>query len=143
VTTTTPAPINYTGNFSYDIINTTRAAPSDPLTQLYSVTYMYYSLIGCFISILIGWTVSYFTGSESDLYDQELIHPVARKMANFFPGKKRRYAEKTVEDKTTRNGSMMNASASATSMDRKVGTANPAFAQDVPMEQMEVYRTKL
>jgi hypothetical protein len=28
VTTTTPAPINYTGNFSYDIINTTRAAPS-------------------------------------------------------------------------------------------------------------------
>ncbi|CAH1375121.1 unnamed protein product [Tenebrio molitor] len=143
VTTTTPAPINYTGNFSYDIINTTRAAPSDPLTQLYSVTYMYYSLIGCFISILIGWTVSYFTGSESDLYDQELIHPVARKMANFFPGKKRRYAEKTVEDKTTRNGSMMNASASATSMDRKIGTANPAFAQDVPMEQMEVYRTKL
>ncbi|XP_008198466.1 sodium-coupled monocarboxylate transporter 1 isoform X1 [Tribolium castaneum] len=139
-TTTTSAPINNnTGNFSLDVINTTRAAPSDPLTQLYSVTYMYYSLIGCFISILIGWTVSYFTGSESDLYDQELIHPIARKMANFFPGKKRRYAEKTIKHKTRRNESM-NHSPSATSMDKKSGNANPAFTQDV---QMEVYRTKL
>lgn len=114
----------------------------DPLTQLYSVTYMYYSLIGCFICILIGWTVSYFTGSESDLYDQELIHPIARKMANVFPGKKRRYAEKTIKHKTPRNGSI-NHSASATSMDKKSGNANPAFSQDVQMEQMEVYKTKL
>ncbi|RZC38021.1 sodium-coupled monocarboxylate transporter 1 [Asbolus verrucosus] len=141
VTTTTPTPVNNTGNFSYDIINTTRAIPSDPLTQLYSVTYMYYSLIGCFISILIGWTVSYFTGSESDLYDQELIHPVARKMANFFPGKKRRYAEKNFEDKTFRGS--INLSASAASVDKKNGNANLAFAQDIPMEQTEVYKTKL
>lgn len=103
---------------------------------------MYYSLIGCFISILVGWTVSYFTGSESDLYDQELIHPIARKMANFFPGKKRRYAEKTLESKVSPpNG--LNPSSSATSMDRKSGSVNLGFTQEVPMEQMEVYKTKL
>ncbi|XP_063925418.1 sodium-coupled monocarboxylate transporter 1 isoform X2 [Zophobas morio] len=141
ITTTTPASINYTGNFSSDIINTTRAAPSDPLTQLYSITYMYYSLIGCFISILVGWTVSYFTGSERDLYDEELIHPIARKMADFFPGKKRRYEEKTL-NKMPRNGSMI-PSASVTNMERKCGSTNLAFTQDVPLEQMEVYRTKL
>lgn len=116
------------------------------MTQLYSVTYMYYSLIGCFISILVGWTVSYFTGSESDLYDQELIHPVARKMANFFPGKKRRYAEKTADTKSnigsSRNGSL-NTCSSVTNMEKKCGSSNLAFVQEVPMEQMEVYRTKL
>lgn len=105
---------------------------------------MYYSLIGCFISILIGWTVSYFTGSESDQYDQELIHPIARKMANYFPGKKRQYSEKTLDDdiKSTRNGSL-NMSHSASSMERKNGAINPAFTQEVAIEQTEVYRTKL
>lgn len=81
----------------------------DPLTALYSITYMYYSFVGCIITVLIGWTVSYFTGSESDLYDEELIHPWARKMADFFPGKKRRYASKELltesKGKMKRNGS--------------------------------------
>lgn len=58
---------------------------------------MYYSIIGCFTTILLGWTISYFTGSESDLYDEELIHPLARKMAHFFPGKKRLYYHKEME----------------------------------------------
>jgi len=30
--------------------------------QLYSITYMYYSLIGCGITILLGIVVSYITG---------------------------------------------------------------------------------
>lgn len=122
----------------------------DPLTQLYSVTYMYYSFIGCFITILIGWTVSYFTSSESDLYDQTLIHPIARKMANYFPGKKRQYAEE--EDRAAagedKGGRTVFPSPSITTLDssgcnKRNGNVNAAFTQDVPMEQMEVYRTKL
>lgn len=157
VPTTTAPPTGF------NLTETLRAAPSDPLTQLYSITYMYYSLIGCFITILIGWTVSYFTGSESDLYDQELIHPIARKMANFFPGKKRRYAEKSTrhqDDKISRNGSVAAAMAisnsSATIHDKangKQGSVNPTFTLEssssqngsgIHLDNMEgTYKTKL
>ncbi|XP_060529145.1 sodium-coupled monocarboxylate transporter 1 [Cylas formicarius] len=102
--TTTPAPFN--NSFA------TRAEPSDPLSAIYSITYMYYSFIGCFLTVLIGWTISYFTASESDIYDRELIHPIARKMADYLPGKKRRYIETMVPsdrdgkpEKSSRNGS--------------------------------------
>lgn len=29
--------------------------------------------------------------SEDDIYDEKLIHPLARKISNWLPGKKRRY----------------------------------------------------
>lgn len=148
-TTTTPAPYIYNDHF----LNTTRAAPSDPLTQLYSVSYMYYSLIGCFITILIGWTVSYFTGSESDLYDQELIHPIARKMANVFPGKKRVYSQKTdvPEERNEKISSVkgdtssIHSSPSSNALDtKKNGTINPIFTYDIPTEPVDgIYKTKL
>ncbi|XP_057651521.1 sodium-coupled monocarboxylate transporter 1 [Diorhabda carinulata] len=149
--TTTPSPFHIY-NDTHTLLNTTRAAPSDPLTQLYSVTYMYYSLIGCFITILFGWTVSYFTGSESDRYDEELIHPIARKMAKIFPGKKRIYSQKVIcEDdipekceKTTKLDSVMQPSTSCTNPPgTKTGTLNPTFS-DLSDESIDgIYRTKL
>lgn len=68
---------------------------SDPLTAIYSMTYMYYSLVGCFVTISVGWLVSMLTQSEDDIYDEKLLHPLARKIAAIFPGSKRRYADKT------------------------------------------------
>lgn len=117
----------------------------DLLTQLYSVTYMYYSFIGCAITVIVGWTVSYFTGSESDLYDQKLIHPWARKMADLFPGKKRRYMEKTLTpDDKVRNATSN--SLHVQTVDKRMATSssNPAFVQDTPADEMNgVYQTKL
>lgn len=109
------------------------------------MTYMYYSFIGCFITVSIGWTISYFTNSESDLYDENLIHPIARKMANLFPGKKRRYTEKTHTpmDKA-RNSTTTSLQAQEKRMGSSNSSLNPAFVHDVQVEPMDgVYKTKL
>lgn len=104
---------------------------------------MYYSFIGCLITVIVGWTVSYFTGSESDLYDEKLIHPWARKMADLFPGKKRRYMEKTLtpDDKirnATTNSLQIHELRMATS------ASNPSFVHDTQIDEMNgVYKTKL
>lgn len=72
--------------------------PENILTELYSITYMYYSLIGCGITVLLGIIVSYITGtSPEDAYDEKLIHPLALKISKLFPGPPRRY----VQDKIT------------------------------------------
>ncbi|KAG5896451.1 hypothetical protein JTB14_002593, partial [Gonioctena quinquepunctata] len=130
------------------------AAPSDPLTQLYSITYMYYAFIGCFITILMGWTISYFTSSEDDRYDEELVHPIAIKMANYFPGKKRIYSKKvdSLGEKSEKNGcctkslgeKLENGFASSSSLDGKKGSLNPTFSPDQSDEPVDgIYKTKL
>lgn len=106
------------------------------------MTYMYYSFIGCFITISVGWTISYFTSSESDLYDENLIHPIARKMANLFPGKKRRYIEKTL----TPTDRSRNSTANSLQIQEKrmnASNSNPAFLHESQQEMEGVYKTKL
>ncbi|ENN80491.1 hypothetical protein YQE_03095, partial [Dendroctonus ponderosae] len=155
--TTTPSPFTIY-NDPLAPLNTTRAEKLDPLTALYSITYMYYSFLGCIITVLVGWTVSYFTASESDLYDEELIHPWARKMADYFPGKKRQYVSKREDStrKMKRSGSTAanlatssNSSqlANSTKQDEdnvKSGTVNAGYSPDMPMEEVNgTYKTKL
>lgn len=167
--TTTPSPFTIY-NDPLAPLNTTRAEKTDPLTALYSITYMYYSFMGSIITVAIGWAVSYFTGSESDLYDEELIHPWARKMADFFPGKKRRYARKEElkennKNKINRNGSTVTNMTPSTSSLPNAGTAkqdienekmeqmkdmrqngavNVGYSHDMPMDEMNgTYKTKL
>ncbi|XP_066143766.1 sodium-coupled monocarboxylate transporter 1 [Euwallacea fornicatus] len=138
-------------------LNTTRAEKSDPLTALYSITYMYYSILGCIITVLVGWTVSFFTASEADQYDEELIHPWARKMAHWFPGKKRQYVSKALieepKGKMKRNSSVASSStATHSKQDLEVekksdvtnGTVNAGYSPDMPMEEVNgTYKTKL
>nr|XP_023016960.1 sodium-coupled monocarboxylate transporter 1 [Leptinotarsa decemlineata]XP_023016961.1 sodium-coupled monocarboxylate transporter 1 [Leptinotarsa decemlineata] len=149
--TTTPSPYHIY-NDTHTLLNTTRAAPSDPLTQLYSITYMYYAFIGCFITILFGWTVSYFTGSSDDRYDEELIHPIARKMAQYFPGKKRIYSQKVecLDEKSEKYETCHRASgekseaASTNILECKKGALNPTFSPDSSDEPIDgIYKTKL
>lgn len=67
----------------------------DFISQLYSVTYMYYSLIGCVITVGLGWIVSWAVGAgEGDLYDQHLLHPAALRLSRMCPGAPRKYADK-------------------------------------------------
>ncbi|XP_076265749.1 sodium-coupled monocarboxylate transporter 1 [Rhynchophorus ferrugineus] len=166
VWTPTTTPVPYTiYNDSLAPLNTTRAETMDPLTALYSITYMYYACFGCIITVFVGWAVSYFTGSESDMYDEELIHPWARKMSDFFPGKKRRYASKIDKETSNRkvnrtDSSMTNGSPSSSSTiqnqtgskadletsenNLKNGTVNAGYSHDMPMEEVNgTYKTKL
>ncbi|XP_029668398.1 sodium-coupled monocarboxylate transporter 1 [Formica exsecta] len=66
---------------------------SNPLNVFYGITYMYYALIGSVTTVVIGIIVSLITAdAESDKYEEHLLHPIARKIAGLFPGKRRVYA---------------------------------------------------
>ncbi|CAG9838294.1 unnamed protein product [Diabrotica balteata] len=54
----------------------------NPLYLLYSVTYMYYTCIGCLVTVLFGSLVSYITKSKLDKCDEDLIHPMIWKIKN-------------------------------------------------------------
>lgn len=74
---------------------------SNPLYALYSITYMYYALIGSLATVVVGIIVSLITADpEEDMYEQHLLHPMARKIASLFPGKRRVYSSGTDRDKT-------------------------------------------
>lgn len=74
---------------------------SNPLNVLYGITYMYYALIGSITTVSVGIIVSLITAdAEADKYEEHLLHPMARKIAGLFPGKRRLYASNTrLEDK--------------------------------------------
>lgn len=59
---------------------------------------MYYSFLGCFITVFLGWIVSYLIGTtETDLYDEHLLHPLALRISRWFPGAPRHYAAKATD----------------------------------------------
>ncbi|XP_011629551.1 sodium-coupled monocarboxylate transporter 2 [Pogonomyrmex barbatus] len=69
---------------------------SNPLNVLYGITYMYYALIGSVTTVSVGIIVSLITADpEADKYEEHLLHPIARKIAGLFPGKRRLYASNT------------------------------------------------
>ncbi|XP_075163177.1 sodium-coupled monocarboxylate transporter 2 [Haematobia irritans] len=57
---------------------TTTKAPGErtPLQYMYSISYMYYSLIGTALTVLIGYIGSFLTQDPKDAYDAKLLHPV-------------------------------------------------------------------
>ena len=68
--------------------NITREFPEN----LYAISYMYYSLIGTFITMLVGTVVSYVTSDrEADAYDQRLLYSVVYKLSHAWPGEERYY----------------------------------------------------
>lgn len=98
---------------------------------------MYYAFLGCVVTVFVGCVVSYFTGfKENELYDEKLIHPMARKVASWCPGAKRRYALKS--EITSNKPSSTSLS---TQVDRK--NLSSTNSQVLPVESMEVYNTKL
>ncbi|KAK9889562.1 hypothetical protein WA026_006936 [Henosepilachna vigintioctopunctata] len=138
-TTVNPYDFNETED-PYDIINTDPIT-SSPLSQLYAITYMYYSFIGCFITVFVGWMVSFLTENENDAYDETLVHPIARKMATIFPGKKRRYLQKKEGSEKDRRESLK-PTLSNSNFEKKNGVAGSSH-HEVQMQTLEVYKTKL
>lgn len=74
---------------------------SNPLYALYSITYMYYALIGSLTTVVVGIIVSLMTADpKADMYEPHLLHPMARKIANLFPGKRAFYDSSSDRNKT-------------------------------------------
>ncbi|KAF6208754.1 hypothetical protein GE061_014493 [Apolygus lucorum] len=57
----------------------------DFLYSIYSMTYMYYSMVGTLITVVVGTIVSLITASEDDCFDEKLCHPWARKLYKLCP----------------------------------------------------------
>ncbi|XP_061386173.1 sodium/iodide cotransporter [Musca vetustissima] len=73
---------------------TTTAAVEErtPLQHMYAISYMYYSLIGTALTVLIGYIASYLTQDPKDAYDGKLLHPtVLRLYERFWRGNKPYY----------------------------------------------------
>ena len=102
---------------------------------------MYYSLIGCFVTVLIGWIVSLCTSSKDDQYDEKLIHPAARWLASFCPGKKRQYNDKSSSEDVyvSENGI---STVSSVLDDNFVVDKSPGYFQDISLES-KVYTTRM
>lgn len=54
--------------------------------SLFGMTYMYYAVIGTFVTIIVAIVVSYFTASDEDAYDENLLHPCVIKLRHWYNG---------------------------------------------------------
>lgn len=50
------------------------------------MTYMYYAVLGTFVTIMVGIIVSYFTASDEDNFDENLLHPSVVKLCHWYNG---------------------------------------------------------
>ncbi|KAJ0170986.1 hypothetical protein K1T71_013758 [Dendrolimus kikuchii] len=91
-------------------LTTTPVPPEDPflssgLYKMYAISYMWYAVIGTFTCVLVGVVLGLITGSEKDAFDEQLLHPVAAKIARWAPGPKRTYINTKVEAKDDKDTS--------------------------------------
>lgn len=79
---------------------------STPITQsdysqfpqnIFSISYMYYSLFGTLITVLVGIIISLLTRSSDDAYDSKYIHPVVYRMAKWFPSSEKLFSNDRTE----------------------------------------------
>uniref|UniRef100_A0A336LQ40 CSON000743 protein n=1 Tax=Culicoides sonorensis TaxID=179676 RepID=A0A336LQ40_CULSO len=81
---------------------------NSPLVNLFSVSYMYYSVFGTLITVVIGVLISALTQSDEDNYESKLVHPLVYKFTQYLPGKKRIYLDSIVKDNAKINISIEN-----------------------------------
>lgn len=80
---------------SYTHVPSTPVTPeaASSLSGLFSISYMYYSIFGTIITVVIGVIISALTQSDEDNYESKLVHPLARKVCEWIPCKKRTYID--------------------------------------------------
>ncbi|XP_067619577.1 sodium-coupled monocarboxylate transporter 1 [Eurosta solidaginis] len=83
---------------------TIKAPERTPLQTFYSVSYMYYSLLGALIAVGVGVIISFFTRDPKDKYDGHLLHPVILRWCERFPGDKPYIISATCGDLKVVNG---------------------------------------
>ena len=113
------AALNVTNNQDQNVplLNAIQATSArGPLEYLYSITYMYYALIGSLSTVIVGIIVSLLTANpQEDMYEQHLLHPLAVKISRHFPGRRRLYASST-RLQNEQNAANATASSSVTSI---------------------------
>ncbi|CAK1541171.1 unnamed protein product [Leptosia nina] len=112
----------------------------DFLMKFYSISYMWYAVIGTVICIVCGVIVGYLTNSERDKFDERLLHPLVAKMARKMPGKSHTFTterEKTSEEKETSDKTC-----DTTVEDEKPGNS-PVFADSRIFETHENLSTSI
>ncbi|XP_020284562.1 sodium-coupled monocarboxylate transporter 1 [Pseudomyrmex gracilis] len=116
--------------------NETKEKWSNSLNAIYSVSYMYYAFIGSLTTILVGIIVSLLTADpENDKYEEHLLHPMARKVAGFFPGKRRLYSSSTrlgnKNDATNgTNETLSSVTCAADDVEKPISRTNQGFVDD-------------
>lgn len=60
--------------------------------SVFTISYMYYSLFGTCITVVVGMIVSLLTRSESDAYDSKYIHPGVYRITKLFPGSEKLFS---------------------------------------------------
>lgn len=65
--------------------------------NIFAISYMYYSLFGTTITVLVGIIVSLFTRSESDAYDAKYIHPLVYRITKWIPGSEKLFSNEQTE----------------------------------------------
>ncbi|RVE42526.1 hypothetical protein evm_012822 [Chilo suppressalis] len=83
-------------------LNTSRILPTEStipsaLQTFYSISYMWYAVIGTVTCVTIGVIVGLLTENDSDIYDERLLHPLVAKLARKMPGKPRKFLNENVE----------------------------------------------
>lgn len=51
---------------------------------IFGMSYMYYAVLGTFVTIIVAIIVSYCTASEEDAFDENLLHPCVRKLRHWY-----------------------------------------------------------
>lgn len=65
--------------------------------NIFAISYMYYSLFGTTITVLVGIIVSLFTRSEADAYDAKYIHPFIYRITKWFPCSEKLFSNEQTE----------------------------------------------
>lgn len=87
-------------------ITTTMKTPTDNSQfpqNIYSISYMYYSLFGTLITVVVGTIVSMLTKSKEDAFESKLIHPMIYKISKWLPGVPRIYSDPEVKEAVIEN----------------------------------------
>lgn len=53
---------------------------------VFGMTYMYYAVLGTFVTIIVAIIVSYFTVSDEDTFDENLLHPCVIQLRHWYNG---------------------------------------------------------
>ncbi|XP_059611240.1 sodium-coupled monocarboxylate transporter 1 [Phlebotomus argentipes] len=84
-------PLEVGWNSSYAIPTTPPAHDPTILQSFYSISFMYWSIIGTFVTVFVGVVVSWLTASSDDVYDSNLLFKPAFNFSKWLPGKARQY----------------------------------------------------
>lgn len=93
-----------------DALTTTPAPPMVDNSQfpqnIFSISYMYYSLFGTLITVVVGIVVSICTYSDADSYDSKYIHPMIYRLTKWFPKSEKLFSNEQKESTDIKNSSL-------------------------------------